>query len=464
MKLKRLIGTADFYRTVMAVAIPIMVQNGITTFVGLLDNVMVGQVGTEQMSGVAIGNQIIFVYNLALFGIISGASIYGAQFFGNRDMDGVRYAFRFKLISSTFIFLLGLAIFLRWGPELIGLFLHQGESGSDLMLALHSGTEYLNIMLIGLFPFALSQAYAGTLRETGETVVPMCAGIAAVLVNVVFNYILIFGKFGAPQLGVAGAAIATVLSRFVELAIITVWAHTNPKKNPWLVGAYRGLRIPAALVRQICIKGAPLAANEVLWSVGMTFLVQCYSLRGLEVVAAVNISNTINNVFSTVFMAIGSAVSILVGQQLGAGQLERARDTAYKTIAFAGFCCVCIGGVMALASPVFPGIYQTTPEVRSLAATLILLVALFMPQNGILHSTYFTIRAGGKTLITLIFDSGFVWGLMIPVAFVLTRYTDLPMPAVFIAVNAIDMFKCVVGFCLLRSNMWLNNMTEGLKN
>ncbi|MBQ9165411.1 MAG: MATE family efflux transporter, partial [Oscillospiraceae bacterium] len=382
MKLKRLIGTPDFYRTVLTVAVPIMIQNGITTFVGLLDNIMVGQVGTEQMSGVAIANQIIFVYNLALFGIISGASIYGAQFFGNKDMDGVRYAFRYKLISSTLVFLLGSAVFIFWGPELIGLFLHEGESGADLTLALNSGVEYLNIMLVGLFPFALSQAYAGTLRETGETVVPMYAGIAAMLVNMVFNYILIFGKFGAPVMGVAGAAIATVLSRFVELVIIVTWAHTHPEKNPYLVGAYRSLHIPGTLVKEISIKGAPLAANEVLWSIGMTFLVQCYSMRGLEVVAAVNISNTINNVFATVFMAIGSAVSILVGQQLGAGQLERARDTAYKTIAFAGFCCVCIGAVMGLASPLFPQIYQTTPEVRSLASTLILLVALFMPQNG----------------------------------------------------------------------------------
>jgi len=463
MKLKRLIGTADFYRTVLTVAVPIMIQNGITTFVGLLDNIMIGQVGTEQMSGVAISNQIIFVYNLALFGIISGASIYGAQFFGNRDMEGVRYAFRFKLLSSSLIFAAGTVIFLFWGAPLIGLFLHEGESGSDLELALASGVEYLRLMIFGLFPFAISQAYAGTLRETGENVVPMYAGVAAVIVNVIFNYLLIFGKLGLPALGVAGAAIATVLSRYVELAIILIWAHTHLDRNPYLRGAYRSMKIPGRLVRQIVIKGAPLAANEVLWSVGMTVLIQCYSVRGLEVVAAFNISNTINNVFSTVFMAIGSAVSILVGQQLGAGELERARDTAYKTIAFAFLCCVAIGGVMALASPYFPLIYQTSDQVRSLASTLILIVAICMPQNGVLHSTYFTIRSGGKTLITLLFDSGFVWGLMIPIAWGLTHYTSLSMPLVFIAVSAVDLVKCFVGFRLLRSDMWLNNMTRSLE-
>lgn len=464
MKLKRLIGTRDFYRTVLAVAVPIMIQNGITTFVGLLDNIMIGQVGTEQMSGVAITNQIIFVYNLTLFGIVSGASIFGAQFFGSRDNDGLRHSFRFKIISSTLVFLLGVVVFLNWGTELISLFLHEGESGSDLALALRSGLDYLNVMLVGLLPFAISQAYASTLRETGETVVPMWAGVAAVAVNLLFNYILIFGKFGAPVLGVAGAAIATVISRFVELTIIVIWAHTHLEKNPYLVGAYRSPYIPGELVKGIVLKGTPLAINEVLWSVGMTFLVQCYSVRGLEVVAAVNITNTINNVFATVFMAIGSAVSILVGQQLGAGQLERARDTAYKTIAFSAFCCVCIGTVMGLASSLFPRLYNTTPEVRSLAATLILVVAVCMPQNGILHSTYFTIRSGGKTVITLLFDSGFVWGLMIPVAYCLTRFTDLPIVFIYIAVNCVDLVKCAVGFVLLRSNMWQNNMTQQLEN
>lgn len=456
--MSKLIGTKAFYKSVLAVAVPILIQNGITTFVSLLDNIMIGQVGTEQMSGVAIVNQILFVYNLALFGILSGASIFGAQFYGKGDWEGLRSAFRFKCVAGLAVFGLGLAVFLLGGEPLIAQFLHESDAGADLAAALTAGTDYLRVMLVGLLPYAISQIYASTLRETGETVVPMYAGVAAVLVNLTFNYILIFGKLGAPALGVVGAAIATALSRFVECAVILTWTHRNPKRNRFIVHAFDTLRVPGALVRQIIRKGTPLAFNEVFWSLGMTVLVQCYSLRGLDVVAAVNITNTINNVFITVFIAIGSAISILVGQLLGAGKLEEARDTAYQTICFSVLCCVVTGLVMAVLSPLFPRIYNTTPEVRNLAAQLTLVLAVCMPHNAFLHATYFTLRSGGKTVITFFFDSVFTWAVSIPIAFCLTRMTDWPILGIFAAVNAADLIKCVVGFLLIRSGIWLNNM------
>lgn len=456
--MSKLIGTKAFYKSVLTVAVPILIQNGITTFVSLLDNIMIGQVGTEQMSGVAIVNQVLFVYNLALFGILSGASIYGAQFYGKGDWEGLRSTFRFKVSAGLAVFGCGLAVFLLGGPQMIELFLHESDAGADLGAALSAGTGYLALMLVGLLPYAVSQIYASTLRETGETMVPMYAGVAAVIVNLLFNYILIFGKLGAPALGVQGAAIATVLSRYVECAIILLWTHRHPERNRFIVGAYRTLRVPRALVGQIVRKGTPLAVNEVLWSLGMTVLVQCYSLRGLDVVAAVNITNTINNLFTTVFMAIGTAVSILVGQLLGANRLEEARDTAYKTICFSVLCCVVTGLVMAGLSSLFPRIYNTTAEVRALAAQLILVMAVCMPHNAFLHATYFTIRSGGKTVITFLFDSGFTWAVSIPLAYLLTWGTGLSTLWIFAAVNAADLIKCVIGYFLLRSGFWMNNM------
>lgn len=456
--MKKLIGTREFYRSVLAVAVPILVQNGITTFVSLLDNVMIGQVGTEQMSGVAIVNQILFVYNLALFGMLSGASIFGAQFYGKGDWAGVQAAFRFKLLSALGVFAAGVVIFLLAGSELIGLFLHQGEGSADLAAALAAGEEYLRIMLVGLLPYAISQSYASTLRETGETLVPMYAGMAAVAVNMMFNYVLIFGKLGAPALGVAGAAIATVLARLVECGVIVLWTHRNGERNRFICRAYRSFRVPRALVGQILRKGMPLAVNEMLWSLGMTVLVQCYSLRGLEVVAAVNITNTINNVFITVYIAIGTAIGILAGQLLGAGRLEEARELANKATLFAVLCCVAAGVVMALLAPVFPLIYNTTPEIRGVATSLIWVVAACMPQNAFINSAYFTLRSGGKTLITFFFDSFFVWAVSIPAAFCLSHFTALPILGIYILVNLADLIKCVAGFLLLRSGIWLNNM------
>lgn len=322
---KKFIGDKAFYSMVLALAVPVMIQNGITNFVGLLDNIMVGQVGTEQMSGVAIANQLVFVFNLCVFGGVSGAGIFGAQFFGKGDSDGVRDILRIKLWLALVLSVAAGVVFTFWGEPLISLFLHEGSESGDLAATLLYGKQYLSLMRLLLVPFALVQAYASTLRETGETKLPMQAGVVAVLVNLVFNYLLIYGKLGFPVLGVRGAAIATILSRIVEAAIVIAWTHRNRERNPFAVGLYRTLRVPSALLGQVAVKGSPLLVNEALWSMAMTTLAQCYSLRGLAVVAAVNITSTITNLFNIVFMSLGSSIGIIVGNLLGAGRMREAR-------------------------------------------------------------------------------------------------------------------------------------------
>ena len=338
--MKKLIGDKQFYKMVLLIAIPIMIQNGITNFVGLLDNMMVGQIGTEQMSGVAIANQLIFVFNLCIFGGISGAGILGAQFYGQGNIQGVKDTLRFKLVMVGVLTLGAGLIFVLGGTTLIKQFLHEGTSGTDISVALHHGKNYLTIMLAGLPAYAVAQTYASTLRETGETVIPMKAGIVAVLANLVLNVLLIFGLAGFPRLGAEGAAIATVIARYIECAIIMVWTHRHHEKNPFIVNVYRHFKVPMGLVKQITIIGTPLLVNEALWAAGMTMLMQSYSIRGLEVVAGLNIANTISNLFNVVFIALGSAVSIIIGQLLGAGKLEEAKETDAKLIFFSVASCI----------------------------------------------------------------------------------------------------------------------------
>ena len=301
----------DFYKMVLAIAVPIMVQNGITNFVSLLDNLMVGQVGTQQMSGVAIANQLIFVFNLTIFGGLAGAGIFGAQFYGKGDYEGVKHTLRFKMYLAMGLCLVAMGIFLFAGKLLIGLYLTSKDSPEAVAATLNYGHQYLMIMLVGMVPYAITQVYANTLRECGETMLPMKAGIIAILVNLVFNYFLIFGHFGFPKLGIAGAAIATVLSRFVELATIFVVVHLNKTVFPFLVHIFDSFKIDGTLAKQIAIKGAPLLANEALWSIGVAMLNQCYSTRGLDVVAATNISSTVSNLFNVVFLALGNALAII---------------------------------------------------------------------------------------------------------------------------------------------------------
>lgn len=458
--MRRFIGTREFYKRLLLLAVPIMIQNAITNFVGFLDNIMVGQLGTEPMSGVAIVNQLIFVFNLLVFGGLSGAGIFGAQFYGNGDHKGVRDTFRFKLLFGMIIVVVTFIVLVTCGESLIRLYLTNGEEG-NLQQTFEYGKEYLMVILLEIIPFVVVQIYASTLRETGQTLLPMFAGIIAVFVNLAGNYVLIFGKFGAPRMGVAGAAAATVLARIVECAIVIVWTHHKKEQNQFIAGVYRSLRVPRRLALDIVKKGSPLLVNEALWSAGIALVNQCFSVRGFTVVAATNISSTIGNLFNVVFIAMGSAVAIMVGQQLGASEFEKAKDTAAKVIAFSVCCTLLTSLLMILLSGVFPGLYNTTEDVREMAGAMIRITAYLMPMQAFLHATYFTIRSGGRTIITFLFDSGFSWVVAIPFIYGIVHFTGLPILVVFTLYYSLDFIKAAVGYILLKKGIWLQNIVTG---
>ncbi len=457
---KRYIGDRAFYSRCLRVAVPIIVQNGITNFVSLLDNIMVGQVGTIPMSGVSIVNGLLFVFNLCVFGASSGAGIFTAQFHGSHDHEGIRHTFRFKFFICLLISLLGSLIFRFGGSALIGLYL-TGEGDAAIAAgAMEYGLKYLAVMIWGFLPFALTNTYSSTLRETGETFVPMIAGISAVLVNLVLNYVLIFGHFGAPAMGVEGAALATVISRFVELFIVAGWTHLHKAKNPFIVGVYRSAYIPGKLLKSIIIKGLPLLINEFLWSSGIAFQAQCYSTCGLDVVPAMNISNTLFNLSSVVFLSMGNAVGIIMGQMLGAGNTEETvRDANRKLMALSIASGVVFGGIMACFSGLFPKLYNTTDTVRQLATILICVNACPMPFAAYTNATYFTLRSGGQTFVTFLFDSCFVWTVCVPLAFCLSRFTDMGIVPLFAICLSTDLIKCVLGAYMIKQGKWIQNLT-----
>jgi len=288
----------------------------------------------------------------------------------------------------------------------------------------------------------------------------MVAGISAVLANLVLNYVLIFGHFGAPELGVEGAALATVISRFAELAIVAGWTHFHKEKNPFIAGAYRSAYIPGKLLKSIIIKGLPLLINEFLWSSGMAFLNQCYSTCGLDVVPAMNISSTLFNLASVVFLSMGNAVGIIMGQMLGAGNTEETvRDANRKLIALSIASGAFFGGIMACFSGIFPKLYNTTDTVRQLATWLICINACAMPFNSYTNATYFTLRSGGQTLVTFLFDSCFVWTVCVPLAYCLSRFTALSIVPLFAICLSTDLVKCALGAFMIRQGKWIQNLT-----
>lgn len=458
--LKKFIGDKRFYRMVLTLVVPIVIQQGITNLVNLLDNVMVGGLGTESISAVAIVNQILMVFNMTIFGGLSGASIFGAQFFGKGDQDGMRHTFRVKLYFGVLTTLLAVALLVVRGEGFIDLFLRGESDGGDVALTLAEGMRYLKVMLWGLVPFMVVQVYAGTLRETGETVAPMVGSVIAIVLNLVLNYLLIFGHLGCPRMGVTGAAVATVISRYVEMVYILAHTHAHPEKYPFIQRLFSSLYVPGTLVKKIVVTGLPLLLNEVLWSLGMTFINQSYSTRGLSAVAAINITATAWNLFCVIMFAMGNAVAILVGQRLGAGDKEGARDVDRKLIFLTVAAHVVMGLLLIACSGLIPLLYNVEPGVRQLTQRLLMVAGASLPIHAFIHVTYFTIRSGGKTVITFLFDCVYTWVVPVTLAYCLCHLTSLPIVGVYFCVQFIDIIKVVIGALMLRSDFWANNVVD----
>ncbi len=448
------------FRRALVLAVPIMIQNGITNAVGLVDHIMVGSLGTEAMTAVSIVGQLLFVYTLAIFGGISGPGIYAAQFHGSGNTEGVRAATRMKALICFFCTITGIVVFLSCDKLLVGLYLNGESADIDPVLTMKHAENYMHIMLLGLPALAATQIYASSLRETGDSIKPMAAGVVSVCTDIVFNYLLIYGNFGFPKLGVEGAAIATVISRYLEILVLAVWSHLRKESHPFIKGLWKTIRIPRDITKKMLIKSVPIFINEFLWAAGLVALTQCYSIRGLAVVAGINISNVLCNLLNVVFVALGHSVGILIGQSLGAGEFERAKKESFTLTCFSAVLCIGLTVILISVSGVFPNVYDTTDEVRSFASRFIVISALFFPVQGTLNSLYFTIRSGGKTLITFIFDSVFTWTVTVPFAFILCFFTELPIISIFALVQSVDIIKIIIGSVMIKKGIWISNIAE----
>lgn len=453
----------EILKKVLVLAIPIMIQNGITNAAGLIDNLMVGNINTEAMTAVSIAGQLIFVFNLAIFGGMSGPGIYGAQYYGNDDMEGVRNIFRLKMWIGFVCTAVGILVFIFGDKFLLGLYMKGAETGIDGELTMNYARSYLRIMLVGLIPFTITQVYSTSLRETNESFKPMIAGIVSVVVNIFFNYVLIYGKFGAPALGVKGAAIATVICRFAECGVVVIWPHICINKHVFLQKVYKTMAVRKEIFKPVIVKSIPILLNEFLWAGGVAALSQCYSRKGLIVVASMNISNALCNLLNVVFIAMGHAVGIIIGQYLGAGKYEEAKSKSVFLMWVTAFMCLILTGILIGISGVFPELYTSTGEdVKALATKFIITTALFFPLQGFLNSLYFTLRSGGKTLVTFLFDSCFSWVVSVPCAMILCKYTNLSILPIYIIVSALDLIKVIIGFILIKKGVWISNLVKDI--
>ena len=457
--MKKFIGDKKFYRLLFAILLPIIAQQFITQFVSMIDNIMVCRVGNDEMIGVSLGNQLLFVLMLGIFGAMSGASIFGTQFFGANDKEGYQESFRFKWLVGLILIGLGFFVLFTFSDELIGAFI-KGVEGeySNGERVLEVGKSYLYIMLVGMLPFLIKEIYASSLREQKETFFPMICGITAILVNMVLDWAMIFGHLGFKEMGAIGAAIATVVARLVEMLMVVIYTHARIKKYSFLKGVYKKLYVSFSNIRKFLSKTIPLMGNEIFWSLGMTMIVNCLSFRGLDTLGAINIRNTVNSVFIVTGNSMGVASSIVLGNLIGAGKTEEAHDTSYKLLSGAVIIAVFLALFEFGLSFVIPGLFNTSSEIKANAVELIRAGSILLPIFVFNTTCYFILRTGGKIYITLAFDSLFIWSVRLPLAYFLARYTGLNIVLVCLIMEGSDILKTIVGYVLVDKGIWLKKL------
>lgn len=450
-------GSRTFYKKVFALAIPVMLQGFMTQFVSLLDNVMVGQLGPLPIASVSITNQILFILNLSIFGAISGAEIFGAQFFGKGDYEKQAQTFWMKVCFAGALGLAANLLLSTAGSNIISLWLH--DTPQNTAATLSYALTYMSIMFAGIPFYCLTQAMVSTLKECRRTIICMESAILALVVNLAGDYALIFGHFGLPALGVAGAAIATVLARMVECLFVFIWIRKHKKQLPVFTGIFSHMRIPATLAKTIILKSLPLMINETLWSGTIAFFSGCYSTRGLAVVSALAIVDVVTQLFRTAYVSVGSAIAIILGNTLGTGKTDLAISESRKLLVLSILIALVTMVLSAASAPAFAALYNVPADIRQLAVQLIYITAALSPISAISNAAYFIIRSGGNTLLTFMLDGGISLAVGCPVVWMLCYLTDWNIFVVYLFSQCYNIVKTVPELITVHRNKWARNLT-----
>jgi len=451
MDIFRLRENKEFYLKILTIAVPFMLQQLIGSSVNLLDTLMVGQLGDAAIAGVAAANRVYIIATFALFGVGGAVSIYLAQYFGAKDEEHMRQTYRYSLLTAYLIIAPFVIIGLCFPQAILTLF----SKDPDVIL---QGTTYLRLAILTYIPIALSMTIANAMRSVGETKIPMYASIVAILTNAILNYILIFGHFGAPALGVAGAAIATIIARVIEAIIFLVIVV---KKHFVFNTHIKDLfHISPRLAKAITIKAIPLTTNEILWSTGMSMLFMFYGTRGKEIMAGMSISGSVADLFFTLFGGMAVATTVIISQDLGANRLDEARINAYKLLRFATLMAVALG-ILMFSSSFFATNFFNVTDLSKNAAINFLRVQSFMFWIYMTNAQFFFIlRAGGDTKSTLMMDAVFMWLVNLPVVALFTYLTDWPVIYLYLAGQSTDLVKMAVAYTLVKREKWIKNLTH----
>ncbi|MDR2363498.1 MAG: MATE family efflux transporter [Spirochaetaceae bacterium] len=451
-------GPLSFYRETLSIALPVMLQQFIMSMVSLIDNFMVAGLGDISMAAVNVANQINFIFIVVINAICGAGGIYLAQFKGAGDAEGMRHAYRFKVIfalsASILYFILCWTI-----PSAMIVMMTMGNAAQDKIVAI--GSNYLRLTSFTLVPLAISAVIGSSFREIGLPKIPLIFSAAATLINTTGNWFLIYGNLGAPRLEVSGAAVATIIARIFELTMLLLYIRQN--HTPFYAKLRTLFHTDKHLIRAILSKSAMMFLSEASWISSETIMTALYNGRGgAEVVAGMAAGWTIANIFFLLFGGIWTAAAVVVGGSLGAGKLDEARIKAewLKSGAVIAGCFASVAGA-ALATLLIPLVFTNlTAPARGISLGLVYVILVYLPLWCLLNAQFAISRAGGDTAMGMYADVSVNTLLFVPGAFLLALCTSLEPVVMFTILKVSDIAKYLVARHFFKKERWVRNLTK----
>ncbi|MDR1971727.1 MAG: MATE family efflux transporter [Treponema sp.] len=454
MKIAVLFSDKEFYKKLFAIAIPIMLQNLINSFVNVVDTVMIGRLGTVEIAAVGLGNNVFFFYMIILFGICSGGAVFIAQFWGKRDIGGIRKTVGLCMALNLFIggiFTLGAALV---PDRIMGLY-------SDDPAVIRTGAVYLRHLAPSFLPFAIAQVLVLSLRSVEEVKAPMVTTVAALSINVALNWLWIFGIGPFPAMGVAGAALATTAARFTETLLLFVIICRG--KFPILGPLREMCAFSRTFISRFALIVSPILANEFIWSLGVSMQNVIFARTHTDAIAAFNITGTVSQLTWVLFIGLGNGVGVLIGKTIGEGDHDTARGYALRILFFAPLVAVGAAALLIPISWLIPLIFKVNETVLHTAALMMMILAAAYPFRAFNMSMVIGIcRAGGDTVFCAFYDVAFMWAIALPAAAAASFIFHAPFPLIYLLVLSEEFFKLIAGIWRFRSGKWLHDVTKGL--
>jgi putative MATE family efflux protein len=449
-KMRRYLGSKQFYKKTLGIALPIMAQQFIATFVNLIDNIMIGSIGGIALTAVTMANRFYLIFNSTLFGVCGAAGIFIAQYFGAKEKEKCQKVFNINLVWSLCLgIVFTSALFIV--PEMV---IHAFSKTPDIV---EQGMQYISYAKFTYIPFGISFTCMIALRSVGINVIQLKIGIIAVLTNTILNYCLIFGHFGFPMMGVQGAAIATVIARVLEMILYLIIMYRN--KHFFALDYLGMLHMDKQLMTGLFRRTVPLTVNEILFSVGQSMIYKSYVRTDEFLVASVSVVDTVANILFVVFSGLSSAVSILIGNTLGANKIQEAKENARKLIVFGVIIAIGLGTISFLFSGMVPGFYNVEEAIKDTIITLLRIKSVMIILYAVNVCIFFILRAGGDMVSTLIMDSGFLWVGGVLVSTSLSMYVRVPLVLLYAIVESLEVIKLFVAFHFFKKEKWAKNIT-----